>query len=42
MRLQTFGRVAITLIVTLGIGTTVLAVRHRLVGVQPTGATRCS
>src|SRR5262245_63585640 len=46
MRSQMFGRAAITLIVTLGIGTTALAVRHRLVGVQqdssilvPTGLT---
>src|SRR6516225_2474616 len=37
MRSQTFGRVTISLIVTLGIGTTVLAVRNRLVGVQHDG-----
>ena len=29
---RTFGRAAITLIVTLGIGTTALAVRHHVVG----------
>jgi len=34
MRSRTSGRAAITLIVTLGIGTTVLAVRHLVVGVQ--------
>src|SRR5215470_15410975 len=38
MRSQTFGRVAVTLIVTLGIGTTLLAVRHHLVGVQQDGS----
>src|SRR5262245_37163748 len=37
MRSRTLGRATITLIVTLGIGTTVLAVRHRLVGVQQDG-----
>jgi YVTN family beta-propeller protein len=38
MRSRTFVRVAITvLIVTLGIGTTVLAVRHQQVGVQQNG-----
>src|SRR5499427_826327 len=37
MRSRTFGRVAITLIVTVGIGTTVVAVRNRLVGEQQDG-----
>src|SRR5215470_16602523 len=38
MRSRMSGRAVITLIVTLGIGTTVLAVRHRLVGVQHDGS----
>src|SRR5215467_7797729 len=38
MRSQTFGRVAITLIVTVGIGTTVVAVRNRFVGVLQDGS----
>ena len=38
MRSRLFDRVAITsLIVTLGVGTTVFAVRHRVVGVQHDG-----
>jgi YVTN family beta-propeller protein len=38
MRSRTLGRAAITLIVTLGIGTTAMAVRHRVVGVQHDGS----
>src|SRR5262245_52786906 len=38
MSSRTFGRVAITLIATVGIGTTVVAVRNRLVGVQQDGS----
>src|SRR5262245_18652549 len=38
MRFRTLGRATMTLIVTLGIGTTAIAVRHQTVGVQHDGS----